>query len=229
MQMVFKRSREGDGDAVKAAKKYKPTYMKAKKRKVYKDGQEGPEIKYLDKESLNVGFSSIAAVYDCSLMAQGQTNTTRIGNKICVKSIHVRLNGESSIAADIQPNKHKWMLVYDKEPEPSALASYNQIMTSNDVIAFRNIGESDRFKVLAEGVFEVAGMDWVNTTGGAQPSNSSFYLDKFIPLDINIKYTGTGATQSNVATGQLLFTFISQTTDGNGTYDFRTRIRYTDE
>lgn len=191
-------------------------------------GQVGPEMKFLDVQQ-SQSYNAGAQVVSINSIAQGLTNITRIGNKINIKSVAVRF---SSIPVDtnvaVLPNTYKWCLVLDKEPEAAAVASYNQIFTGNSMTAFRNVGESDRFVVLATGTWAHGGRQVVAPiySDGGDMSN---IVDKFVKCDIATKYTLTTATQTAFGTNQLLITTIAEQTDANVSQIIDTRIRFTDE
>lgn len=200
-----------------------PMYKK-KAKKTY--GQLGPEMKFLDTDQLNQTASATGQVYSMNTLAQGTTNITRIGNKIQIKSVMVKAVFESATGAvSASQNVGYWMIVLDKEPEAAAIASYNQIMSSNDIIAMRNIGESDRFVVLAKGSYAHP----YTAASVTQATGTEVFVEKFVKCDIAAKYTLTTATQSAFGSNQLLFTWISQNSDTNKLMDLRTRIRFTDE
>lgn len=211
-----KRSRSGAG------------FRKKKSITNKKYGQEGAEMKFLDvlqSQSCN----TTGQVVSMNSLAQGLTNITRIGNKINIKSVAMRI---SQIAVDtnvaVLPNVFKWSIVLDKEPEASAIASYNQIYTGNQVQAFNNINYSDRFVILATGTYAWGGRQIVApiySDGG----DMSKYEEAFRRVDINAKYILTTATQTAHSSNQILICTISEQTDGNVVQLIDTRVRFTDE
>lgn len=191
-------------------------------------GQEGPEMKFLDNAFIQ-NANVTAQVNAISTLAQGLTNITRVGNKIAIKSVHLRasiipLDGTLPVLANV----HKWALVLDKEPEASAIASYNQIYSQNNVQAFANINYSDRFVILGTGTW-AHGQRIAAAVPYSDGGDMSKYIDCYRKVDINAKYLLTTATQTAIGSNQLLFVWISEQTDANIFAQFDCRIRYTDE
>lgn len=206
------------------------TPMRRKKTRTY--GQVGPEIKFLDVETLNEAASATPVVISCNTLAQGLTNITRIGNKIQIKSLALHMQGQPTTGAidTTAPNTMKWSLVLDKEPEAAAIASYNQIYDGNNIHSMRNINESDRFVVLATGIQNWDGCGQITAAGAFnQAAGSTFFVEKFVNCDIASKYTLTTATQTAFGTNQLLLAICWKNTDANHLLDMKTRIRFTDE
>lgn len=202
---------------------------KPKKMKTY--GQEGPEVKFYDTTIIPAFFSSTAAVYDMSTMAQGLTNTTRIGNKIRIISAAVNMQYELNLGVSTLPNHAKWSIVLDKEPEQAAIASYNQIYAGQSPLQMRNINYSDRFKVLATGDFSQPGNIFQPDPRQNQDAQccSTGMVRAFKKCDINSKFVLTTATQTAVGSNQLLFCVAADVSDQNWLYNAICRIRYTDE
>lgn len=196
-----------------------------KKKKSY--GSKGAEVKYLDTTVIMTN-SVVATVASLNSLAQGLTNITRIANKIQIKSVGVRAYEYSTTFTATVPNLTRWSIVLDKEPEAAAIASYNQIYTSNSPIAWANIDNSDRFVILATGTYIQGGLN--NTTNQALAAGeNAFSIDTFRKCDIAAKYVGTAATQASIGSNQLLFTFVSSADDANMDGFASCRIRFTDE
>lgn len=204
--------------------------MRKKKPKQY--GQVGPEMKFLDTQSLNNAAATTGVVVSMNTLAQGLTNITRIGNKIQIKSVAVRGQYQTATQAidTSQPNSMVWSIVLDKEPEAAAIASVNQIYTGNDVLDFNNINESDRFVILATGDANWPGQGQLSGVGAfTQPTGITGMFQRFVKCDIATKYTGTTAAQSTFGTNQLLFVLRWKNADANHLTDVFMRIRFTDE
>lgn len=192
-------------------------------------GQEGPEVKFFDTVVAPTFFNVTAAVYDMSTMAQGLTNITRIGNKVHIISAAMSMQHELNLGVSTLPNHARWSIVLDKEPEAAAIASYNQIYTSNNPISMRNISYSDRFKVLATGDFSQPGNLYVSENNQDAQCCSVGQIRSFKKCDVNSKYVLTTATQTAVGSNQLLFCVAADVTDQNWLYNAHLRVRYTDE
>jgi len=213
---TYKKPRSGSGPRKKSLQK-----------KQY--GQEGPEMKFLDSQAV-LTPNVTGQVISMNTMAQGLTNSTRVGDKICIKSAGLRISSfPVDPTLDVQANVVKWSIVLDKEPEASALASYNQIYTGNSVQAWSNINYSDRFVILATGTWAYGQRRVLSTNAYSDGGEMSKYVDAYRKTDINSKYILTTATQTAISSNQLLFCIISEQGDANINMNYDARIRYTDE
>lgn len=200
--------------------------ISSRRRKTY--GQSTPEIKFFD---VSVGSTSnvTAVVTDLSTMAQGLTNITRVGNKIHIKSValHAKMSNSPSTGVTSPENLCKWALILDKEPEAAAVASYNEIYTSNSPYAYNNLNNSDRFVILATGVESFDASIFASAVGFQVGQTK--WVERFVPCDVNPKYGGTTAAQTSVTSNQLLLATVWLNTDTASSATWATRIRYTDE
>lgn len=213
----------------KKAKAQEVSLTVGKKKKRQKYGHQGAEIKFLDVGTVFTADVT-AQVLSMSTMAQGLTNITRVGNKIQIKSAAVKVHAGPLVAATaVVPNVHRWSIVLDKEPEPAAIASYNQIYTANNAVSFNNLNESDRFVILATGTWWHGGRATGSGVSYSDGGDMCYLLDERRVCDIAAKYQLATATQTAIASNQLLFTFVSENIDTNMSFTANTRIRYTDE
>lgn len=96
-----------------------------------------------------------------------------------------------------------------------ALPSITDILITDAFTSQLNLANKDRFVVL---------MDTVASSGGATTN-----LQEFRKMDLPVVFKGTGATISDVATGSLLYMVAAATTNSApNTYNYFTRVRYTD-
>lgn len=202
-----------------------------RKRKLRKFGQSGAEIKFLDN-AFGTTSSSTAVVNDIGAMAQGLTNLTRIGNKVQIKGIQWTVRYRCDVGnAIVLPNNVRWSVVLDKEPEVAAVASYNQIYTGNTPYGFRNVGDYDRFVVLATGRMTLGGVDpGASLVSITMPADGCMKIeDGYKRVDIAEKFAGTTAAQASIASNQILFCYVMEFTDADSTFTIATRVTYTDE
>lgn len=187
------------------------------KKGVVTIGQLGPEIKHVDLVQTAVPVSSGAPSLFSVLsgMPQGTSSTQRVGDRIVIKGINLRLN-IFTIANTLNPNFTRWSIVLDKQPDgaTSGIANIYSNTTSNNTQL--NVANLQRFQVLASGdsgCLSVAG-----------PQGTHF--DKFIKCDIGTRFPdATGEATTN----GIYLVVTTNATLGNPVYfDCDMRVGWTD-
>lgn len=158
-------------------------------------------------------------------MAQGTSQSTRIGNKISMTSILLRLaafNGEAGASAPII----RYLIVYDKQTN-AATPAITDVLTAATVLAPMNLANRDRFVVLAEDTFRPD--NTFNDT--AAIAEYAEFRQRYIKIRLDTVFNNTsGGTVADIQSGGLFI--IALSTMVNGTAEpvvtIYSRIRYTD-
>jgi len=248
-------------DMLVSSKRNSPLYAKY----VNRSYRKGPEIKTLDNNftaGYNVGTyspdQSQASTYynlpinnngntvQClNLCQQGAGISQRIGHKISLKSLRIRLSLVPTGKTTTVQEHMRILIVYDRQP----IGSYTNVTTllgsvnGNNVISTGILTDSlnpsyyDRFVVLSD---DFRSLPVLNTTSNVSSTtfgpteDCSFLYDKFIKLnDLDTTYNGSGQPMaiSNVATGALLI-YVYSDAGGNSTDPWMLngsiRLRYVD-
>lgn len=107
------------------------------------------EKKYHDTTVLQYPDSAASSTNVLSSMAQGDTNITRNGNSIALKSIHLRL--DLQFDPTTAPNEvMRISLVLDKDNNSGSAPTYTDVYESLNVLAHRNKLTTGRFDVLKD-------------------------------------------------------------------------------
>lgn len=211
---------------VKAANKIKK-FMKRTTGNKYRQATAGvPELKY-DDNTLNVSLTQTGSSQLVLTVAQGSDNTDRIGRKITIKSIQydVVVSAATTELATYPnaSNVAKMLVVYDKQPN-GALGAWSDVINSTNSIVtpfcFKNYDNIDRFDILAIEEFEIS-------EGG--PNNCR--RSRFIPLSLETRFDGTGATISDIQTGSIFVAYADQNGLGANFTEMQGRFRvlYSDD
>ncbi len=155
---------------------------------------------------------------------QGTTLSTRIGNKIVLKSVRSRLyiswNGADTTCGAI-----RFALVYDRNPR-GVLATGAQIFNTNDINA--NINSSNplyagRFQILHDEIVECKGL-------GQQDTNirSQFLDPMFVRRSMKTEYNATGGGIADCQKGALLWAACGFELTGDASLNHNTKIKYAD-
>lgn len=106
-----------------------------------------PEIKYLDTSLVINDIASTGSVVHLTAVAQGDTQVTRTGNTINVKTLHWQLLCRAPLAT--QTSTVRYAIVMDKEQVGDTAPAITDVFTSNDpVVALPSLDNLERFRIL---------------------------------------------------------------------------------
>lgn len=163
----------------------------------------GPETKFIDAGFVNTAQTTTMSLVQMNIMAQGTTNTTRVGNKVQCRGIEVR----GSVGLPTSPDNAvnvRVGLVVDFQANgvvPTVGEIWNNLAPAPNVFAHRNLNYIERFKVLKD---ELIGLSADGP--GIQP------FVWHIPADFVTKYIGNAGTIADIETGALYFYSYSDET-----------------
>lgn len=188
---------------------------------------------YKEKKTIDTAVSFQAAADQVPLLlngvAQGSDFNNRIGRKITMKSITVRLVTFCSTLS--VSTLIRYFIVLDTQCNAAA-ATVTDVFsgTSPNMSTYiMNLNNRDRFKVLMDKVQRID--VGANTTATPGIPNRSF-IKKYIKLNTPVTFGGTGATVGSLITNSLLL-FVSSDSliaDGNKyTVAGNIRVRFTDD
>lgn len=178
------------------------------------------EYKLIDTGIVTTTPGSSGSIVSLNACSEGTTSSTRNGLSIKMKSLELR--GFYTMDAQATNTVLRSMLVLDNSPNGSK-ATITEILESVDVIAMRNNINFGRFRVLYDRTF---------TMSGTGEENGVFH--KYIKLNKHVKYSGSGGTENDIESGQLLFVQISNEDPGATPQEFppsvkwNTRVRFVD-
>lgn len=155
-------------------------------------------------------------------IAQGVSDSQRVGKKAAYKSVQVRGSVASGTTATL--NDVSLLIVYDREPT-GALPNITDILNTANSRSFNNDTNSDRFKIVRR-------IDKVLIGNSTTPATGveSFNLDEYIDLKgmpIQFGNAGTGAI-GDIKKGALYLVTVGNIAAGtaaaSATLGFRTRF-----
>ncbi len=163
-----------------------------------------------------------------NLIAQGLTESTRVGRRICVHNIN--FNGEVNMPTDIASahgrNCVKVCLVQDLQAN-GADASTGDLFATTDLNSFRNLPNASRFKILWQKIFTFnAGISGngtlLDTNAMAVPFSCAVKCE--IPIEFD---AGAGAI-TEVQSNNLFVVGVSTKSSPICNLSGRLRLRFTD-
>jgi len=189
------------------------------------------ELKFKDTTKALTAIASAGTIFNDTLngLSEGNTDSTRVGNRITVKSVMLR--GKATVAPSNDFGNAKQtvrIIVYLDRQANGATAAVGDILASADYRSFNNLDNSDRFRTLAEETIDLVATG-AAATGAAfsfSGDTKSFFLKAKLNLDF--KYKGNAGTVADLS-GNNIGVLVIGETDGLGTLGYIARVRYTDQ
>lgn len=151
--------------------------------------------------------------------AQGTTAFTRIGRRIKMTSLYIRI-WNLTAATQVGSSTTRIIVVYDKQSNATAPVA-TDILLADGIQNGNNLSNSRRFVTLCDKVMQSIG------PAGPQAAYKKIYLKLNHPVEFN---TGSAGTIGDIQTGAvyvLLYANGGTTTAGSSHQTF-TRIRFVD-
>jgi len=194
-------------------------------------GASSAELKFKDTTKAQTALASAGTIFNDTLigLSEGNTDSTRIGNRITVKSVMLRGNANLPVtAASTDTSQIVRIIVYLDRQANGATAAVGDILASADYRSFNNLDNSDRFRTLAETTIDLK-LSGATETAGAYTygeTKKSFFLKAKLNLDF--KYKGNAGSVADLSGNNIGVLVISET-DALGTVGYIARVRYTDQ
>ncbi len=188
------------------------------------------EKKFLDQTILDASLTSAATFFNLNIVPQNDTESGRVGRKIFIKNLRLRLSLVLGAATAISNTSEtvRCLLVHDKQTNGAQMVA-TDLLETDSFLSLRNLANQERFNVLYDKTFVIQ-------TSGAAPTGAALgfavsakYLKINKKINLSIEYdnsltTGAVSTQRS---NSLWWVTLSRTgalvsTDG------LTRIRYND-
>ncbi len=197
-------------------------------------GDVGPELKFHDVDVDMTGADHSAGVIlntsSINLIAQGVTESTRIGRKCVIRSIGWRGNVDYAVATGAgaaDADQLRLMLVLDKQANGAAPA-VTDVLESANIHSFNNLSNKGRFRVLSDKIH------FLNVVGAAGDGTTHDYMivkepiEFFKQVNIPLEFSaGTGAI-TEIRSNNLFILAISQLASTSTSIDSKVRLRFSD-
>ncbi len=184
------------------------------------------ELKFhdLDIDDAVIAAATISQV-SCNIIAQGLTESTRVGRKVTVKRILWRYEVKGFANTNDNGDVVRVILYLDKQTN-KATAAVTDILESADYQSFNNLANRGRFRILHDKTFDMQHQAAAGdgTTNIFMETHQSFFFvkDVSIPIEYN---AGAGAiteqTSNNI--GVLLLS-----KNANSAFFSKMRLRFSD-
>ena len=220
MKIAFApRKRQRGGAPLRARKRFRRARVRGRPSKL------NGELKFhdvdLDDTAIAVGGTVTASI---NLIAQGVTESERVGRKCTIRSILWRWNLQYPSQAVMASTSDSIRLVmYTDKQANGATAAVTDLFESNDYQSFNNLSNSGRFRVLYD---KTIGMQQNAAIAGPvtneQDKNGTFFQSVNIPIEFSAG-AGTIAEIRSNNLGVMLFSRV-----GVCRFDSKIRLRFSD-
>ena len=192
-----------------------------------------PERKFIDAAAL-YPFAYDATPQLLNGCATGTFVNQRIGNKITMKSLFLRIdlinNYQDATGYDDINKNYRIIVLYDKQTNGAlpAVSDILNLSTTSCTLAFNNLYNKDRFQILIDKTGSTLPISFVESVD--HKSNTHKYIKIFKKLNHTVQFGTTGASITDIKTGSIIALFLSNESIASslttGTVSWR--IRYID-
>ncbi len=188
----------------------------------------GAELKFhdLDTNDAAIAANGTIVIDSCNEVAQGVTESTRVGRKFVIRSINWRFSCTKSVTTSSVVNDTVRVILYLDKQCNGATAGITDILESDDFQSFNNLANKSRFRTLMDRTYSMnsyglAG-DGTTTDGASWTQHDSFFKNVTIPIE----YDATAAAITGIRSNNIGLLLLSQ----NGTCSFsgKMRLRFSD-
>ncbi len=211
---VASRRRRGIGKAIpRLPKKLTGYYRQGGSYGRYGSGME---LKFLDKDSDSTTISASGEVTtSLNIIAQGTTESERIGRNIFIRKIQLNILMDLAAAADQAdiPNGDilRIMLFVDTQTN-GANAAVLDLLETATFNSYRNLANSHRFVVLMDQCWPmnriVAGTDGASTV--STPLITKNLIKKFFSVNIPIEFDSTAGAITEMRSNNVAMLYITR-------------------
>ncbi len=192
---------------------------------------QGAELKFHDVDADDAIVANGGAVTTLLQIAQGTTESERLGRKITLRSINCRfeITLPSTTVVASTSDVIRVLIVQDKQCN-GAIPPWATILESNDYQSFNQLANKSRFRTLMDRTYAIqatagSGQGTTNTKEYAEAHISDTFFKK---CNIPIEYDNSGTTGAitEIRSNNILLLLISR--DNVAGFFSKFRFRYSD-
>lgn len=189
----------------------------------------GTELKFYDQSAGPTAASSTGTIASASLctVASGTGESQRIGRKITISSIHLRVVASlnATTTASNTDDGLRVILYWDKQCN-GASAAVTDILETGDYLSYNNLSNKNRFTILADKMVDVS------ATAGAYNGTTNQFAQKAnthswnIRCRLPVEFSSTTGVIGEIRSNNLGLLMVS---DNNQVqYRYQARVRFSD-
>lgn len=174
--------------------------------------------------------TSAAITASVNLIAQGVTESTRVGRKCTIRSVHWRYQvtlPKVDAASTSKPGDSLRILLYvDKQCNGATIAG-SDLFETDDIHSFRNLANSNRFTILCDKIHNIGYQGMASDGAGVVSQekvvkNFNIYKKLMLPIEYSSTTGAIGEIRSNNI-GVLLIS-----ASGEAGFNSNIRLRFSD-
>lgn len=228
-QVAARLARVSKSRSLNSAKAYKMTGGYQRQSGFYGRFQgKNAENKFFDT---NLSFSfdttgEVPATGQLTLIPQGVTESTRVGRKATIKSIHIRglVNFVPGAAVATASDLLYLYLVLDKQCNGAAAAITDVLTSATMGIGMINMANSERFTVLKRITVQIASQAGATTAF----ANNSRIVDYYHKCNLPIEYSSTTGAITEIRSNNIFLLAAATLNDDISTMSGTCRLRFSD-
>lgn len=181
------------------------------------------EWKYLDTTINTQINSDVPTMTLCNGLAPGNSATTRVGVKLSIRTIELRLSVMPDTAGGVL-QRNRFFLVIDRQANGTVPTALTDIITPGTVNGLRSLTNRKRFKIIMDKMFSIG-------PTAQQGANRVFHIYLKLRRPLVVEYNaGVAGTIADIVSNSLYFVTVGSELAGNTDSNITgvVRIRYTD-
>ncbi len=190
---------------------------------------EDDELKFHDVVLSSPGISSTGTITSASLVliAQGTSESERIGRRITIRQINLRYStSKNGVATSATTSDTARVIIYVDKQCNGATAIVTDVLEDTTFQSFYNLSNSSRFRFLVDKTYDLNCSSGGGTTVfsfGENVVNDTYSIVCRIPIE----YTGTTTAITEIRSNNVGIITISE--NATSAFNGVARIRFSDE
>ncbi len=189
-----------------------------------------PELKFHDISISDAVVAATAAlpIDSCVKIAQGTTESTRIGRKCTVKSINWRFIVQlaAGLVTTTTSDVVRVILFLDKQCNGATAAAGDILETTTDYQSFNNLANKNRFRTLMDRSYNLNASSGGGNTGSATFGEFAIHDSFYKKCNIPIEYDSTAGAITEIRSNNIAVLLVSQ--GNSSSFISSMRIRFSD-
>lgn len=155
-------------------------------------------------------------------IAQGSDNDQRIGNRVVMTGVDIRLHVTNEVSVKDRLSQMRLILVYDTQTNGTALTT-TDVLDAVTIESQHNWDNDSRFQVIYDSVRAL------NTFGGTATSVDVYhwFYAKHFQLNHYVRWNGSGATVTSMTWGSLYLIYFGPDAASASDFDVNGTARLT--
>ncbi len=198
-------------------------------------GDANPELKFHDVDADQAAADLSAGVVlntdGINLIAQGVTESTRVGRKCVIKSINWRGTLQLTLTAGATataPQTVRLMVVLDKQANGVAPTAADVLGTAPDFQSYNFLANKSRFRTISDKVYDMNAQAGAGTGAANDFAAVNRSFEFYKKCDIPLEFSSTTGAIAEIRSNNIFLLIIASTATTSCTLDSKVRLRFSD-